>query len=117
MVSEKHPLTFEISKKVAVSIRDLILFKPFAFMNASNDPFNFLNNPKYLDWLKILGVKYLFLSGDVRNVNPTKEETKDRQTILSLVEKTPGIKKLDWGLNFPAYELDGIYPEAYTVKV
>ncbi len=113
---EKHPLTFEISKKVAVSARDLILFKPFAFMNASNDPFNFLNNPKYLDWLKILGVKYLFLSGDVRNVNPTKEETKDWQTILSLVEKTPGIKKLDWGLNFPAYELDGIYPEAYTVK-
>jgi len=121
---EKHPLTFEISKKVAVSARDLVFLKPLASMNASNDVFNFLNNPKYVDWLKVLGVKYLFLPGDVRNINPTKDETKDWQTILTLVDKqsltlrdkTPGIKKLNWGLNFPGYELDGIYPESYTVK-
>jgi len=113
---EKHPLTFEISEKSAVSARDLVLLTPIGVMNASNDVFNFLNSPKYVDWLKILGVKYLFLPGDVRNIYPTKEEIKDWKTILTLVEKTPGIKKLDWGLSFPAYEIGGIYPEVYTVK-
>lgn len=113
---EKHPLTFEISNKSAASARDLVLLTPIGVMNASNDVFNFLNNPKYLDWLKVLGVKYLFLPGDARNINPTKEETKDWQTILTLVEKTPGVKKLDWGLSFPAYEINGIYPEFYSVK-
>ena len=113
---EKHPLAFEISNKPAASARDLVLFKPFASMNASNDPFNFLNNPKYLGWLKVLGVKYLFFPGDVRNINPTKDEVKDWQTILSLIEKTSGVKKLDWGLNLPAYEINGIYPDAYSVK-
>ncbi len=113
---EKHPLAFEVSKKVAISARDLVLLKSFASMNASNDAFNFLNSPKYADWLKVLGVKYLFLPGDARNINPTEEESKDWQTILTLVEKTPGVKKLDWGLSFPAYEISGIYPEFYSVK-
>ena len=113
---EKHPLAFEVSGKSAVNARDLVLLEPLAFMNASNDVFNLLNNPKYVDWLKVLGVKYLFLPGDIRNINPTKEEAKDWQRILSVVEKTPGLKKLDWGLNFPGYEINGIYPEVYSVK-
>ena len=113
---EKHPLAFEVSGKSAANARDLVLVQPVAFMNASNDVFNFLNNPNYLDWLRVLGVKYLFLPGDARNVNPTKDENKDWQTIQSLVERTPGIKKLDWGLIFPAYRIDDIYPEFYSVK-
>ena len=113
---EKHPLTFEVFGKSAISARDLVLLKPFAFTNASNDVFNFLNNPKYLDWLRVLGVKYFFLPGDARNINPTKEETCDWQNILTLVDKNPSIKKLDWGLSFPGYEISGIYPEAYSVK-
>ncbi len=113
---EKHPLAFEVSNKPVISARDLVLLTPIGAMNASNDAFNFLNSPKYVDWLKILGVKYLFLSGDARNVNPTKDETKDWQTILSLIDKTQGLKKLDWGLSFPAYEIDDIYPDTYSVK-
>ena len=58
---EKHPLAFEASGKSTVNARDLVLLKPLAFMNASNDIFNFLNNSKYVDWLKVSGVKYLFL--------------------------------------------------------
>jgi hypothetical protein len=113
---EKHPLTFNVTDKPAVSARDLVLLKPLAFLNASNDVFNFLNSPKYVDWLKVLGVKYLFLPGDSRNINPTKEEAKDWEGILSLVEKTPGVKRLDWGIDFPAYKLDGTYSQAYSVK-
>lgn len=121
---EKHPLAFEVSEKAAISARDLVFLTPIGAMNASNDVFNFLNDPKYVDWLRALGVKYLFLSGDARNINPTKDETQDWQNILTLVDKqsltlgdkTPGIKKLDWGLSFPAYEIDSIYPEFYSVK-
>lgn len=113
---EKHSLTFEVSRKPAVAARDLVLLEPFAFMNSSNDVFNYLNNPKYVDWLKVLSVKYLFLPGDIRNINPTKDEIKDWQTILSLVEKTSGLKKLDWGLSFPGYEVEDIYSETYLVE-
>lgn len=113
---EKYPLAFETSGKSSVTARDLVSLAPLRDMNASNDVFNFLNYPKYVDWLKVLGVKYLFLSGDFRNINPTESEARDWQTILTLVDKTPGLKKLDWGISFPAYKLDGIYPEAYSVK-
>lgn len=113
---EKHPLAFETLEKPAASTRDLVLLKPFAFMNASNDVFNFLNSSKYVDWLRVLGVRYLFLPGDARNINPTEDEMKDWQTISDLVSKTPGLKKLDWGLSFPAYEVDDIYPQTYSVK-
>lgn len=113
---EKHPLTFEVTKKSAIAARDLVLLQPLAFMNKSNDIFNYLNNSKYVEWLKVLGIKYIFLPGDARNIYPTKEETKDWQNILSLIDKSQGLKKLDWGLSFPAYEIDNVYPESYLVE-
>lgn len=121
---ETHPLAFDVSNKSAVNAKDLIKLKPIARINASNDIFNFLNNPEYIDWLRVLGFKYLLLPGDTRNINPTQEEAKDWQIISSLIDKQglafgteiPKLNKLDWGLNFPVYEIGNYYPEYYSVN-
>jgi len=113
---EKHSLAFETSAKPAIDARELVSLAPFANLNASEDVFNFLNNPAFVEWLRIFGVKYLVLSGDARNINPTEDEVKDWRTILSLVGKTPGLQKVAWGTEFPVYEIPDSFPRFYAVK-
>ncbi|MCX6706192.1 MAG: hypothetical protein NTV24_03780, partial [Candidatus Woesebacteria bacterium] len=114
---EKHPLGYEIAGKEVIGAKDIILSKPFAFINASEDPYNFLNNSSYVDWLRVLGVKYLFLSGDQRNIRPTEKDVKDWTTIKSLVSETSGLKQLNWGTSIPSYEIEKAnLPKFYFVK-
>jgi hypothetical protein len=113
---EKHPLAFETLDKPALSARDLVTERPFASVNASEDVFNFLNTPKYVDWLKVLGIKYLILSGDPRIISFTQDDLKNWKTVSDLIEKTPGLKKVEWGTNLSVYEVSETLPKFFTVE-
>lgn len=112
---EKHPLTFEALDKPALNARDLISERPFAAINASEDVFNFVNDQKYVSWLKVLGVKYLVLSGNPRVVSSTQDELKNWDTLSDLIGKTSGLKKVEWGTNIPVYEVPETLPNYFTV--
>lgn len=113
---EKHPLAYETNEIPALNARDLVRFRPFAAMNAGEDVFNFLNNPKYVDWLRVLGIKYLFLPGDPRNPNPNESEQKLWQEVVKLVGATSGLKKEEWGTSFAIFEVPQVFPRNFTVE-
>lgn len=113
--TNKNPLTYESRKNPAIDGMSLTNFWPFAQMNASEDVFNYLNNNDFINWLRILGVKYVFLNGDARNIGPTPTDIKNWNIINDLFNKQTSLKKLDWGLNFAGYEIDNPYPKSYLV--
>lgn len=113
--TRKNPLSYESEKNSAIDAIELTTFWPFAQMNGSEDVFNFVNNAKFVDWFRILGVKYVFLNGDARNIKPSETDTKNWNTINELFEKTKNLKRLEWDLSFPAYEISNPYPKFYAV--
>lgn len=113
--TQRSPMSYESYGKPALDGRNLAGFRPIASVNASEDVFNFLNNPKFIDWFKVLGIKYIFLNGDPRNITPNETDVKNWNTITSLFEKTPGIFKLNWGLSYPAYEVPNPLSKFYFV--
>jgi len=113
--TNKNSLTFDTKGNPAIDGTSLVNFWPFVQMNGSEDVFNFLNNKDFINWFRILGVKYVFLNGDARNVSPTTTDIKNWNTINDLFNKQTNLKKLDWGLNFVGYEIDNPYPKSYFV--
>lgn len=114
-LTRKDPLSYESETKPAIDGIELVNFQPFAQMNAGEDVFNFLNNPEFAEWFRILGIKYIFANGDARNINPNSTDLKNFGDIKELINQTPGLTKLDWGLNFPAYKVPNPYPKFYSV--
>lgn len=113
--TQRSPMYYESDKKIALDGRNLSDFRPIASLNASEDVFNFLNNPKFVDWLKVLGIKYIFLNGDPRNITPSQTDVKNWNIVTNLFEKTPGISKLNWDLSYLAYEVPNPLPKFYFV--
>src|SRR3989344_4669306 len=113
--TKKHPLSYETRNKAAIDGAELANFRPFAAINASEDVFNFLNNPKFASWLRVLNIKYVFLSGDARNIYPTETDIKNWETIKTLVSDG-GLTKLAWGTNFDAYEVQNVLPRSFSVE-
>ena len=109
-------MAFGTLDKPFLEAKDLVNKMPFAKMNASEDVFNFLNNPEFVDWFKTLGIKYLILSGDSRNIYPSEKDVENWESIKGLVEKTPGLKRVDWGISFPVYEIPDILPRSFAVE-
>lgn len=105
--TNKNPLSYESKSNPAIDASSLASFSPFAQINGSEDPFNFLNNKCYTDWLRVLGVKYIFLNGDARNINPTETDIKNWETIKKLVDNSFNNKK---------YEITNPYPKFYAVS-
>ncbi len=112
---EKYPLAFETANNPAVEARTLVNSRPFAVLNASEDVFNFLYNPGFVEWFRALGVKYLVLSGDPRNVTPTQKDKENWEVIKDLIGKTPGLEKKDWGISIPVYEVKDTRPQVFAV--
>ena len=104
--TNKNPLSYESKSNPAIDASSLVSFSPFAQINESEDAFNFLNNNSYIDWLRVLGVKYVFLNGDARNINPTETDIKNWETIKKLVDNSFNNKK---------YEITNPYPKFYAV--
>lgn len=89
---ERHPFGFESSRHPAVDAKLLVTKRPFASINIGTDPYNFLNNRLMPDFLGILGIKYLILSGDFRNLHPNEEDKKNWDEIVRLVQSNPKFK-------------------------
>ncbi len=104
--TNKNPLSYESKSNPAIDASSLVSFSPFAQINESEDAFNFLNNNSYIDWLRVLGVKYIFLNGDARNINPDQTDIKNWNTITKLVDDSFAGKK---------YEITNPYPKFYAV--
>ncbi len=107
MVSENSP---------ALDGKELVKLLPFASMNVGEDPFNFINKGEFVDDFKTLGIRYLILSGNPREIVKTPEEAKNWDSLLTLVGKTKGLDKLNWGTEFPVYEIPDSYPHVFSVN-
>ena len=114
--TNKNTLSYETHINPAIDASSLVGFSPFARINKSEDPFNFLNNGSYIDWLRVLGFKYIFLNGDSRNINPNQTDVKNWNTISNLIDDSFLGKKLDWKINFLGYEIINTYPKFYAVS-
>lgn len=113
---ERPPLAFHSEGKPALDAKRLVDERSFATLNAGTfDAFNFLHNDQAVDWLGLLGVKYVMLSGNPRKVQLDVEEQKDWDNLLSLVD-TRGLKKIDWGTSFPVYRVSETKPRIFATN-
>lgn len=113
---EKPQMGFDTFNKPAINANDLVSFRPFATINNSEDPYNFLNNSNYVNWFRILGIRYIFLSGDQRNIFPTTSDVKNWNQITTLIGQTNGLEKVDWGTSMSAYKITDSAPEAFSLN-
>lgn len=114
---EKHPLTYETYEHPAVDAVDLTKFWPLASINASEDVFNFLNNQNFVNTFRLLGIKYLILSDNPREISKTPKDQKDWDTIKELIAGNRGLEKVDWSTQVSVYKLkETIYPRFFAVK-
>lgn len=112
----KDPMSYESSQNPAIDSRELVKMKSLEVINASEDPFNFINNLDFPNRLARLGVKYLILSGDSRNINSNETELKNWNIITKLISENKNIKKVDWNTEFSIYETSNVLPKFYKVN-
>ncbi len=102
---ERPPLGFSASGKEGLSASELYKEMPFAMMiSGTYDQFNFLHDPKLSSWFKVLGIKYAFFPEPPRQKTKTEIDLNNRKQFLEFIN-TLGFKKLDWGTDFPVYEV------------
>lgn len=112
---ERHPLGFNIEEKSALDGKSLVNLRPFAALNVGiSDRFNFLHDKQYLEWMDVLGVKYLIFPGDTRRVLPNKETEKDWNDLLNLVGANDNLQKIDLG-NIPVFKTPSYKPRIFAV--
>lgn len=113
---ERHALSFQTESKPALDAKNLLDLKPLAFLNEGTyDRFNFMNKEDYLEWFKLLGVKYLFFSGNPRLEHLSEEEQRDWENLNKLVATTSGLTRVDWDVTFPVYKLENIKPRVFAM--
>lgn len=114
--NEKPQIAFETNKKPALSANQLSAYRPFSAITEGEDAYNFLNNPDFPDWLRVLGIRYVILSGDARNIEPTEKDAKNWQEENKLVSQTKGLIRQNWDTQIPVYKVENARPETYSVK-
>lgn len=113
---ERHPFVFETSNKPAFDAKLLVNKRPFAFLNTGTiDRFNFMHKEEFLDWLRVLGIKYLVFSGDPRKMSPNQEELEDWQALVKLAGNIKGLEQADMGTNFPVFKLSNHESRFFSV--
>lgn len=113
---ERHALSFQTERTPALDAKDLLDLKPFAFFNEGTyDRFNFMNKKDYLEWFKLLGVKYLIFSGNPRLEKLSEEEKESWENLNALVATASGLTRVDWDITFPVYKLENIKPRVFAV--
>ena len=112
---EKHPLGYFSTLTPALNGRDLVTLSPLAQLNVGNHPYNFINNPKYLDYLSIFGVKYLLVDDDFRKASFSENDLEDKAMLLDVFGKDSRLKKVDWGASVAVFENKNVKPLLYAV--
>jgi hypothetical protein len=112
---EKHPMVYETFNKPALDARDLIKINTISSINVSEDPFNFLNDVNFPKKLAKLGIKYIFLSGDPRNIYPSEDDLKRWSTVSKLISNNPNLKPVNWNTSFQIFEVSDFLPKFYKV--
>lgn len=111
-----HPFTFQTEEKPSIDASQLVNLRPFASMNVGTDIFNFVyQSEEFLDWLDLLGVKYLIFSGNPRVVSPTLDETKSWEDLISKVGVYAGLARENWETTVPIYKIEGAKPHLFAV--
>lgn len=113
---EKHSLTYETQENPSISAKELAKFWPFASINASEDVFNFLNNANFIDRFRMLGIKYLILSDNPREIYKDVDQKKDWSTITELIDNNKNLTKMNWGTKIPVYKVSDTYPHFLAFK-
>ncbi|HWA51998.1 MAG TPA: hypothetical protein VG895_03030 [Patescibacteria group bacterium] len=115
--NEISPFSFSNNNNQALSASDLVNFRPFASMNnGTGDKFNFINNPLYLDFFRLFGIKYLVFNGNPRSRNLSETEQQDWDRLNNLIAADKRLKKLDIGTNIPVYENGSTLPNKFLVN-
>ncbi len=114
--NEKPQTAFETANKPALSADQLTTFRPFASINEGEDAYNFLNNPNFIDWLRVFGVRYVILSGNPRNIYPTQTDIKNWSEENKLISQASGLIRQDWGTQDPVFRIDNIRPATYSTQ-
>lgn len=113
---ERHPLSYQTEDMPALDARVLVDLRPFASINTGiSDRFNFLHNKQYLEWLDILGVKYMIFSGDTHKVLPDREKEDDWSRLLNLAKEDEGLSQVSLGTSFSVYQTKHQKPRIFTV--
>lgn len=114
---EWQALSFSTERKPALDGKGLINLRIFASLNTGTlDTFNFFQKDESIDGLRLLGVKYLILSGNVRSANSTSDEREDWSNLVQLVSKKEQLQKVDWGTDIPVFKVNGSMPRIFGVK-
>lgn len=112
---ERHPFAFQTEVKDSLDAKNLVELRPFASLNVGTfDRFNFMHNSEFLDWFNLLGIKYLFFSGDNRK-HLDDEEAKDWDSLLTLVDSVKGLSRESWGTEMSIYSSPNIKPRIFGV--
>lgn len=113
---ERPPLGFSAQGKEGVSASELYKEIPFAMMiSGTYDLFNYLHDEKLSSWFEVLGIKYAFFPESPRQKNWTEVDLANRKLFLEFIN-TLGLKKLDWGINFPVFEVAKQRNKIYGAK-
>ena len=92
---EKPTLGFSSTTNPAINAKSLVELRPFASLNVgSSDSFNFLNQPVSAEWLKILGVKYMFFPRILENLYFQRKNKTRGKDFLIIFQKTNLSKEL-----------------------
>lgn len=113
---ERPPLGFSTQGREGISASELYKELPFAMMiTGTYDQFNFLHDPKLSSWFEVLGIKYAFFPEPPRQKIQSETDIKNRKLFLEFIN-TLGLKKLDWGINFPVFEIAKQRDKIYGAK-
>lgn len=114
---ERHPLGFSTERMPALDAKSLVNLRPFASINTGTlDVFNFLHSEEFVEWFKLLGIKYLIFSGDTRRVNLSKDEQGDWKDLLGFVSNKRELVKMSWNTEIPVYEIPDTKPRIFAVE-
>ncbi len=114
---EKPTLGFSSTTNPAINAKSLVELRPFASLNVgSSDSFNFLNQPVSAEWLKILGVKYMFFPKDTRKFIFSEEEQDTWQRLLDNISENKSFKRIDWNTEMPVFEIVDYRQKSFKVN-
>ncbi len=114
---EKIPTTFATWKNPALSANDLYKERPFASMTVgSYDLFGFLHSNQLDQWLKLLGVKYVFFPENQRKKIWDKKDYQERAIFLQFIDRISYLKKLTSITTIPVYQIENNLPHILAQK-